>query len=391
MVVSTGRGARMKVSNSEFEELSQIIGLIYETVLDERKWPVVMESICRHVRGRASRIYWRDASNGKGETVYSWGFDPHFLNMYRETYVSLNPLFPASVFIKPGEVFSSRDLIPNEEFESSRFFREWAAPQGFLDAAIFNIQRYQASAAAFTILTGSDYGLVDDRMRHRLSLLAPHLQRAAIIRRELDRGAEQAHSLEAALDEVDGGVFLLDALGRTVWTNRTAGSVLARGDLVRNASACLSLVPQSADRLLREGLAATPEHPEYILHPRPALIRLTDREGGEWVACLMRLRRDSATQQAFDHVARSAVAALFVRRVERVPEWSVESSARFYGLTPAEVRVLHAALGIDTVAEMANAIGVSPNTVKKHLSAIFAKMGVTRRAGLIKAVMSVGP
>jgi DNA-binding CsgD family transcriptional regulator len=142
---------------------------------------------------------------------------------------------------------------------------------------------------------------------------------------------------------------------------------------------------------LCEGLVATPEHPEYILYPRPALIRLTDREGGEWVACLMRLRRDSATQQAFDHVARSAVAALFVRRVERVPEWSVESSARFYGLTPAEVRVLHAALGIDTVAEMANAIGVSPNTVKKHLSAIFAKMGVTRRAGLIKAVMSVGP
>ena len=381
----------MTIAESEFEELSEIIGSIYDTVLDKATWPTVLEGVCRHVRGRASRIYWRDASNGKGETVYSWGIAPEFLQLYRERYVTLNPLFPASVFIKPGEVFSSRELIPSEEFEQSRFFREWAAPQGFLDAAIFNIQRYQASAAAFTILTGRDYGLVDDRMRHRLGLLAPHLQRAAIIRREIDRNAENAQSLEAALEHVDAGVVLLDPAGRAVWVNGAAEAVLARGDLLRSSATGLSLASPSADRLLREGLALAPDENEEILHPRPALIRMTDREGGEWVACLMRLRRETATQQAFDHVARSAIAALFVRRAERAAEWSVEASARSYGLTPAEVRVLHVALEIDTVADMARAVGLSPNTVKKHLSAIFAKMGVSRRAGLIKAVMSVGP
>ena len=183
----------------------------------------------------------------------------------------------------------------------------------------------------------------------------------------------------------------LDPAGRAVCVNGAAESVLARGDLLRSSATGLSLASPSADRLLREGLALAPDEHEEILHPRPALIRMTDREGGEWVACLMRLRRETATQQAFDHVARSAIAALFVRRAERAAEWSVEASARSYGLTPAEVRVLHVALEIDTVADIARAVGLSPNTVKKHLSAIFAKMGVSRRAGLIKAVMSVGP
>lgn len=378
----------MVFSESEVAEISDIIGLIYESVVDEAIWPRVLETVCRYLGGSASRIYWRDASNGKGETVYSWGIEPEFLQLYREKYVTLNPLYPASIFIRPGEVFSSRELIPSPEFQAGRFFREWVAPQGFFDAAIFNIQRYQANAAAFTVITGRDYGLVDERLRTRLKMLAPHLQRAALISREIDAGRLHVQSLEAALNQVEAGVFLLDTAGRAVWANQSADTLLGRGDLIRNGAPGLSLVGPSADRLLREGLAAVPDHPEDFLRHRPALIRLTDREGGEWVACLMRLQPHSHTQTAFEEVGRSAQAALFVQRADAVPTSGIEAAAGLYGLTPAEVRVLHAALEIDTVAKMAAALGVSANTVKKHLSAIFGKMGVSRRAGLIKAVLS---
>lgn len=375
-------------SEDEVAEISDIIGLIYEAVIDETVWPRILERVCCHLGGAASRIYWRDASNGKGQTVYSWGIEPDFLQLYKDKYVTLNPLYPATIFIKPGEVFSSRELVPSPEFQASRFFKEWVAPQGFFDAAIFNIQRYQASAAAFTVITGRDYGLVDDRLRGRLKILAPHLQRAALISREIDTHRLHVQSLEAALDQVDAGVFILDAAGRAVWANHAAGALLARGDLVRSSAPGLSLSGPGADRLLREGLAAAPDQPEDFLRHRPALIRLTDREGGEWVACLMRLQPHSHAQTAFEQVERSAQAALFVRRADAVPASGIEAAASFYGLTPAEMRVLQAALDIDTVAGMATTLGVSANTVKKHLSAIFGKMGVSRRAGLIKAVLS---
>ncbi|UWU31049.1 LuxR C-terminal-related transcriptional regulator (plasmid) [Rhizobium sp. WSM1274] len=273
--------------------------------------------------------------------------------------------------------------------QASGFFREWVAPQGFFDAAIFNIQRYHASAAAFTIITGRDYGLVDHELRTRLQLLAPHLQRAVLISREMDRQRLRSQSLEAALNQVEAGVFILDATGRPFWTNDVANTLLARGDLVRNSVLGLGLAGPNADRLLREGLAAPREKPEKLLTPTPALIKMTDSEGIEWLGCLMPLQLHSQTQAAFSQVGRSAQAVLFVRRVEPVTASSVEAAAKLYALTPAEARVLQATLELDSVAKMADALGVAPSTVKTHLSSIFGKTGASRRATLVKAVMSL--
>jgi DNA-binding CsgD family transcriptional regulator len=384
-------GVWMKPSTSEVDGLSEIIGLIYDTVLDETIWPQTLRRICDYTGGSASRIYWRDATNGMGETVYSWGIAPDFLRLYREKYVTLNPTYPASIFIRPGDVFSSRDLVPSEEFQASRFFREWAAPQGFLDAAIFNIQRYEASAAAFTIITDDNYGLVDGDLRLRLKRLAPHLQRSALIRREFGRQEKRIHSLEAALNQVEAGVFILDSVGRVAWTNRSAQSLLSDGDLVRDDAFGLTFSSPNAHRLLREALSGGPGRPDELHRDRPALIKMVDGEGNEWIAYLMQLTPQTHTQAAFEQVGRSARAALFVRRAETVPRSGIEACAILYGLTPSEMRVLQAALDIHTVAEMAAALGVSPNTIKKHLSAIFAKMGVSRRASLIRLVLDARP
>jgi DNA-binding CsgD family transcriptional regulator/PAS domain-containing protein len=379
----------MNFSEADVEELSNVIGLIYETVLDEEIWPKVLELVCRFVRGKASRIYWRDATRKDSETFYSWGFDPRFLEIYTENYLTLNPLYPASIFINPGEVFSSGDLVPAEDFQASRFFKEWVAPQGFFDAAIFNIQRYQASAAAFTVITSRDYGPVDHQLRSRLKLLVPHLQRAALISREMDRQRLKSLSLEAALNQVEAGVFILDPTGRPIWTNHVAETLLARGDLVHSGAFRLGIVGADADRLLGGILAAAPAQAEDMLSPTPALLRMTDRDGLEWLGCLMPLRPASPTQAAFDQVGRSAQTVLFVRRVEPVTASGVEAAAKLYALTPAEVRVLQATMQLETVAKMADALGVAPSTVKTHLTSIFSKTGASRRATLVKAVMSL--
>ncbi|WP_377292656.1 LuxR C-terminal-related transcriptional regulator [Rhizobium sp. SG2393] len=378
----------MRQSQAELDGLSDVIGSIYDTVLDETLWPQTLQMICAYTGGRASRIYWRDASNGIGETVYSWGIDPEFIRLYREKFVTLNPTYPASIFIKPGEVFASSQLVAHDAFQASRFFREWAAPQGFFDAAIFNIQRYEASAAAFTVITGDQYGLVDERLRTRLRRLVPHIQRATLIRREIGRQEKRVRSLESALNHVEAAVFILGPDGVATWTNQSAQTLLARGDVVREGAQGLGLVDPEAQRLLRDALAGGTAQRDVLLHSYPALIKMTDAEGADWIAYLMRLEPNSSTQAAFEQVGRSARAALFIRRAEAVPASGIEACAVLYGLTPGEMRVLHAAVQTHTVAEMAATLDISPNTVKKHLQAIFAKMGVSRRAAMIRAVLA---
>lgn len=59
-------------------------------------------------------------------------------------------------------------------------------------------------------------------------------------------------------------------------------------------------------------------------------------------------------------------------------------------LTPAERRVLAALLTRTTVAEMASALYLSPNTVKTHLRNLYRKLGVDNRQDAIRAARGLG-
>lgn len=60
-----------------------------------------------------------------------------------------------------------------------------------------------------------------------------------------------------------------------------------------------------------------------------------------------------------------------------------------FGLTEAESRVAEAYLRVDTVKDVAQLLGVSANTVKTHLAAVYLKTGCTRQAQLVRLLMSL--
>jgi DNA-binding CsgD family transcriptional regulator len=62
--------------------------------------------------------------------------------------------------------------------------------------------------------------------------------------------------------------------------------------------------------------------------------------------------------------------------------------ARFYKLTPTELRVLFAIVQVGGVPAVAAAMGIAGSTVKTHLRRLFAKTGTERQADLVKLVAS---
>lgn len=59
-------------------------------------------------------------------------------------------------------------------------------------------------------------------------------------------------------------------------------------------------------------------------------------------------------------------------------------------LTSAEQRVLHAFLSHDRTADVAKCLYVTPDTVKKHLQHIYAKLGVKSLHRAILCAMKLG-
>jgi DNA-binding CsgD family transcriptional regulator len=64
-------------------------------------------------------------------------------------------------------------------------------------------------------------------------------------------------------------------------------------------------------------------------------------------------------------------------------QWN-EAAIRSLGLSPRELEILDALASGESNKELARRLGISPNTVKTHVSRIYEKLGVRRRVQAIE-------
>lgn len=362
------------------EDTLDLVGRIYDASLDAALWPSVLAEIGGFVDGVSAAVFWQDAFDRSAIVVNSWGEDPHYTRLYVETYAAMNPLLPAASFVEPGVVFTGSDLIPPEEFRQTRFYREWLAPQGIVDAANVNLHRYPTSTSAFSVRRSEGQGMVDDEARRRLALLVPHIRRAALICSQLAGSVRAARELEGVLDAAAAAVFLVGDEGRLGFVNGAGRAMLEQGDVLTERDGTLRVRDAEANRLLRAAVAG--DAPPEGSRNKAVSIAL-GRTPPSWMADVLPLSSGARRRYGHEYGARAAV---FVRRAEFAAVSGVEVLAQRHGLTASEIRVLQAVTGGGSVDDIAAALGLSASTVKSHLKALFAKTGARNRVDLVRDV-----
>ena len=130
----------------ELEQVSALIGDIYDAALDPKLWPSVFESTCKYVRAESGGLLTQGTAV-PGNIFFDWGCDPKYTQSYLNTYGRLNPLIiPMMLYARVGSAVGTSDLIPYDEIVTSRFHREWAAPQRFIDAIVVMIEKSATSS-----------------------------------------------------------------------------------------------------------------------------------------------------------------------------------------------------------------------------------------------------
>jgi DNA-binding CsgD family transcriptional regulator len=367
----------------EAQQVSQLVGDIYDAALDPALWPHVLEQTCGYVEGVAAAIMSHDSAHKNSQFYFSWGDNPHYSKTYNETYVKLNPAITTAVLqVKVGEVGSYLDLIPRDDFQNSRFYKEWASPQGYVDSIQVTLDKSATSFAAAVIMRHARQGIVDDGVRRRMKLLAPHLRRAVAIGKVIDLNKVSAAALADTLDGLAAGIFLVDDEARIVHANTSGHVLLADGYLLRGDAGRLSAVDAEADRTLRDAFAAAGID-DAAVGAKGIAVPLIADSGERWLAHVLPLASGMRRQA---RAAYAAVAAVFVRRAALDLPSPLETIADLYQLTAAEMRVLMTMVNIGGVPDVAQVLGISETTVKTHLQHIFEKTGASRQADLVKLV-----
>lgn len=368
----------------EAEALLALTSEIYDAALDALLWPGALESVARFVGGSAANMFAQDIESGRPTVAFQCGIDPAYERSYTETYFRLNPLAPIMATFDVGLVNSQSDVMSYEEFYRTRFYLEWVRPQGFVDVIGANLDRTATRFATIGVPMHERDGRVTGETRRRMGLVVPHLRRAAAIGQVLDFNSNLVDALTEALDGLKSGVVLVDSDRRVVFANDSARSLLAVGNVIRQADGRLSAVDRRAGQALLEAVSAA-RRGDAAVGQKGAAVPVVSTTGERWIANILPLTSGARRRAGRRH---AAVAAVFIRRASLSTPSALEAVASLYRLTPSEQRVLHAMVEVGGVAATADALGVSEPTVKTHLRNLFEKTGVNRQAELVKLVAS---
>src|SRR5262249_39975498 len=150
------------------KHVSAIIGGIYDAALDPTLWVDVLRKAAPFVGGRAAALCSKRAASKPGTVVHDYGVDPHYRQLYFDHYIKLDPSTTGQFFAEIDEPVATADLIPYDEFLETRFYREWARPQGLVDFVTSVLDKSTTSAAIFGVFRHERDGVVDDATRQRM-------------------------------------------------------------------------------------------------------------------------------------------------------------------------------------------------------------------------------
>jgi DNA-binding CsgD family transcriptional regulator len=286
------------------------------------------------------------------------------------------------VFADVEQPISTVDLIPYDEFIETRFYKEWAQPQGLVDFACAVLDKSATSAAMFGVFRHERHGLVDDAARTRMRLIVPHIRRAVLVSRTIDLKTAEAATFADALDGLAAGMFLVDENGRIVHANASGHAMLHECSVLRAAGGRLVATEATAAKALSE-IFPVARDGDAAVGTKGIAVPLSARDGGHHLAHVLPLTSGARRRAG---VSYAAVAALFVHKAALEAPSPPEAIARLYSLTPSELRVLLAIVQVGGVPETAEALGVAEATVKTHLHRVFGKTGASRQADLVKLV-----
>ncbi len=366
----------------ESEQLSALIGDIYDAAIDPTLWPTVLTDCVSFIGGSAAALFSKDAASKTGDVAYDIGIESHYRDLYFNKYIKLDPLTVGHYFAEIEKPVAVGDILPYEEFLETRAYREWGQPQGLVDTLNVALDKTATSAAMFCVFRHQRNGRVDDEMRRRMALLVPHIRRAVLIGRVIDLNKAEAASLADTLDGISAGMFLVDATGRIVHANGAGHVMLDAADVVRARAGRLAVNDPQADQVLADTFA-TAGNGDAAVGIKGVAVPLIGRGGDRYIAHVLPLT-SGARRRAGASFAAAAV--LFVHKAALDTPLPPEVIAKAYKLTPMELRVLLAVVEVGGVPAVAEALGIAETTVRTHLHQTYQKTGTNRQADLVKLV-----
>lgn len=368
------------------QELSQLIGAIYDCALDPSLWEATLTRLTERLQLHNSVLAMQAMPSGDPLLLVSTGMSEDYrarMFDYGPEVVEVFGGIERMQSVPVGELQTFSEFGDQSLWETSRYMRDWVIPQGIVDCSIVILARDPTTLGSLSLGRHQSAGLIGPYESESIGLLVPHLRRSAAIIRVIEARSLVASSFASALDALTSPVILVDAELRVVHANIAGADLLATGDPLIETAGQVSL----ANPLMQAALASAVRDAgknESGLGGRGLGIPAPRLDGSPSVLHVLPLRYGDIRPG----LVPSATAAIFVAPSGKLT-LGEGVAAPLFDLTPAEARVFARMAEGDSVAEASRTLGTAEGTVRTHLHRIFEKTGTRRQAELVKLAASL--
>ena len=365
--------------------LSPLIGHIYQCAIDRSHWPVAIEAIRIELGGANASLDLLSIREPRSLL--------HFNSNMPEPYASRMLDYAPQVADLWGGADRLRSLPLDEPAVLSRtvpsiarmyqhpMYVGWAQPQGINDVLAIWLARDGEAVGSLGFGWAAAAGPVGDETLATARLLVPHLQRATAISRLLDLATLTGATFTSLFDTLSTPVFLVDPAVRLVHANDAARAILSAGDPLRTRGGLLRAVEPGVSQALAVAVDACVNLDG--LRKKGMGIPVRGRDGV--VAALYVLPLLQVTEESFDSGrVPPAVAAVFMTQSSAMPVAEAGLVSALFGLTIAEARVFEGIAEGQSIAGIADRLGVQESTVRTHLLRVYDKTGLRRQTDLVR-------
>jgi DNA-binding CsgD family transcriptional regulator len=371
------------------ERMSDLVGMIYDCAIEPDRWPGAIAEICRTIGCRSGMILLIDLHRSQHRLAYAWGMSAEWEKRFLDYSGSLTGFY--------GRAFSRGMCIDGESLvlspvvdaagpRAQTIYGELTKPHGISEMVQTVVLRQAGRLAVFGANRHGNVGPLTNADRSLMRLLVPHIRRAVSISDILDVKKLEAHALAATLDKYASSVVVVAHQARILHANDAAKSMFSAAGPIAATNGFLKARDLRANDELMHAIDLA-QRDEASIGAAGIGVALKSATGEPCIAHVLPLAKGDLRTRLMP----PAIAAVFVAQPCSEPMVDISTIANSFELTPAEARTLACLVNGKTIAETAEGLDISVNTVKTHLAHIFSKTGTSRQADLVALVNQLTP
>lgn len=365
----------MYASLEHVRQDDRLLDLIYDAAFDPQLWAPVLEQVADRARAHPGNLLQINVVDGQGIGM-SARVPEDTVSRYFSTWSSRNPI---GLVDDPSEyrtgwlpkITRDSDSVDRNSLERSDYWNEFLVPLGAHHSITLRLALRKNDLTSIGFGRPARYGPFEDEEIAALRPLHPHLIRAERMWRKFGLRQAELDQLDVLVENSPDALFFLDDRFSLLRWTKAADEFLRRGAL-RTVGKTLHVPNAASDAVLQGAfMAALAGHA-----PSPVALPATQAADPLTVSVA---RLGERALAAF-----SGARCLLVTVRTSAQPGSPASLRTTFGLTAAEVELALALAAGESLRKVAVRRGVSINTIRNQLGAVFDKTNCRRQQDLVR-------